>query len=192
MEDVLKTGALKFCPLRYIRHNLTRADGLQLDFIPLEAVVRPVFAFHDPDSKPAYQDEGTSRTSIGNARMWAMTMDMWLKCRSQYHQTTKEMEQFFYEPNREIVMNVENDQPEIGYEERVLPFVIERGNIERIVNQMDVNKGYGREDELADVDEEDYNVYLDDENYDDSDDEDDDRDVLDYGSDDLEDDGNDS
>lgn len=178
MVDVEKKGPLKFCPLRYVKHNITPADGLQLDLIPFDCVVRPAFVFHDPDKKPLYQEEGMSRQSMGENRMWAMTMNMWMKARSGFRQSVEEMKRFFAEDNSAVVLNVEDNAPPENYDDRIVPFVIGQDQIGAIVERMRVNEDIELEVN-ADNDEVVEAValgYLDNENN--SDDEDNDVNVL--------------
>jgi hypothetical protein len=158
-----------------------------LDLIPIESVVRPVFAFHDPDNKPLYQQEGISRREVAKARMWAITMDMWMKCRSGFRQSKEEMERFFYEPINEVVMNIEDDVAPENYEDRVLPFVLGPERMNQVVGEMRVNQDIGGvavDDENDDDLELAANNYLEEEEY--SDDED--NDVAEINASDSEDD----
>jgi hypothetical protein len=182
MVDVEKKGPLKFCPLRYVKHNITPADGLQLDLIPLDCVVRPAFVFHDPDKKPLYQEEGSSRLSMGGNRMWAMTMNMWMKARRGFKQSVEDMRRFFAQENSDVVLNVEGGEPPENYDERFLPFVIGPDKIGGIVERMRVN-----EDFMVEVDEENEDAveaaalgYLSDDGGH-SEDEEDDRNEIDVG-----------
>jgi hypothetical protein len=88
-EDIVESNSRQFscCPLPRLKYTFRRpphTNQLWCDIIGLDRIVQPVCAFHDPDRRPSYLDEGKSIANMKQNRFLAIPLSVAKKCQSQY------------------------------------------------------------------------------------------------------------